>query len=255
MLPARITDNACDHCELDKLMMRGFKLLGRLAMLGCVLLLTGCLQYDLNIQFDSQTHGQLVQQLHWRGAEVLTHPDWAQRLNELRDRTAAVDGTIRFVDDQTLTITIPFNNGAELERKFNDFFNPETITSGLLSLPSGETITAHLSLRQHNWFGVIFNHVDIQVDLTAVPDLAATRLPLLQGKQLLVSNVRLTAPWVRSPTGGLTHSEQWALVPGALNDLAADFWVPSYIGIGAAAIALLVLIGYGLKYWLRLGKS
>jgi hypothetical protein len=238
---------------LDRVMMRGFKLLGRLAMLGCLLLLTGCLQYDLDIQFDSQTHGQLVQQLHWRGAEVITNPDWSERLNELRDRTAAVDGKIRFVDDQTLTITIPFDNGAELERKFNDFFNPETSTSGLLSLPSGETITAHLALRQNNWFGVIFNHADIQFDLTAVPDLAATRLPLLQGQQLLVGNVTLTAPWVRLPTGELTAAEQWPLVPGEINRLAADFWVPSPIGIGAAAIALLVLIGYGLKYWLRLG--
>ncbi|WP_448169484.1 DUF3153 domain-containing protein [Leptolyngbya iicbica] len=238
---------------LDRLMMRGFKLLGRLAIFGCLLLLTGCLQYDLNIQFDSQTHGQLVQQLHWRGAEVLTNPDWSQRLTELRDRTAAVDGTIRFVDEQTLTITIPFNNGAELEQKFNDFFNPETITSGLFNLPSGEAITAHLALRQNNWFGVIFNHVDIQFDLTSVPDLTATRLPLLQQQQLLIGNVMLTAPWVRLPTGELTAAEQWALVPGQVNTLTADFWVPSYIGIGAAAIALFVLIGYGLKYWLRLG--
>ena len=100
---------------------------------------------------------------------------------------------------------------------------------------------------------MIFNHVDIQFDLTGVPDLTATRLPLLQQQQLLIGNVQLQAPWVRLPTGELTASEQWSLVPGELNTLAADFWVPSYIGIGAAAIALLVLIGYGLKYWLRIG--
>ena len=234
-------------------MMRWLKAVGRLVMVAGVLLLTGCLQYDLDIQFDSQTHGQLIQALHWRGAEVLTNPDWTERLEELRDRTAAVDGTIRFVDEQTLTITIPFNNGGELEQKFNDFFNAATSSTGLLDLPSGETITAHLALRQNNWFGVIFNHVDIQFDLTAVPDLAATRLPLLQTQQLLVGNVRLTAPWVRLPTGELTASGQWSLVPGTLNTIAADFWVPSYIGIGAAAIALIVLIGYGLKYWLRIG--
>ena len=234
-------------------MMRWLKIVGQLVMIAGVLLLTGCLQYDLDIQFDSQTHGQLTQELHWRGAEGLTNPDWTQRLDELRDRTAAVDGTIRFVDEQTLTITIPFNNGAELEQKFNEFFNPETSTTGLLNLPSGETITAHLVLRQNNWFGVIFNHVDIQFDLTAVPDLAATRLPLLQTQQLLVGNVRLTAPWVRLPTGELNGSEEWSLVPGTLNTLAADFWIPSYIGIGAAVVALFVLIGYGLKYWLRVG--
>ncbi|NER78663.1 MAG: hypothetical protein F6K42_03615, partial [Leptolyngbya sp. SIO1D8] len=36
--------------------LRGFLVLA-------VVLLTGCLEYDLDIQFDSQTHGQWIQQL------------------------------------------------------------------------------------------------------------------------------------------------------------------------------------------------
>ncbi len=233
--------------------MRWFKTLYRLILIGCVLLLTGCLQYDLNIQFDHQTHGQLIQHLHWRSAEVTAGSEWSQGLQRLRDRTAAVGGTTRLLDAQTLEIVIPFNNGPELETKFNAFFDPDE-SAVALTLPGGETLSAHLSLRQGNWFGVIFNHVTIQFDLASVLDLTTTRLPLLQGQQLLTGQVQVTAPWVRSPTGELTTANTWSLVPGELNEIEADFWVPSPIGIGAAAIALLVLIGYALKYWLRFGR-
>lgn len=230
--------------------MRWLRGLWRIGVIVCVLLLTGCLQYDLDIQFDSQTHGQLVQQIHWRGAEIATHPEWAQGLQALRDRTAAVGGTTRLLDNQTVEIAIPFNNGQDLEAKFNQFFDPES-GSMPLKLLGGEPVSAHLALRQGNWLGVIYNHVNILLDLRAVPDLTATGLPLLQGKQLLTGHITVTAPWVKSAAGELTTTQAWSLIPGEINEIEADFWVPSPIGLGAAAIALLVLIGYGLKYWLR----
>lgn len=232
-------------------MMRWLKSVWRLALIVCVLLLTGCLQYDLDVQFDSQTHGQLVQRLHWRGAEVTTNPEWAEGLQVLRDRATTVGGTTRLLDEQTFEVVIPFNNGRELETKFNQFFDPKTVSTPL-RLFGNEPVSAHLDLHQGNWLGVIYNHIDMRLDLTAVPDLNATDWPLLQGKQLLTGRVQITAPWVRSPAGTLVTAEQWALMPGELNEIAADFWVPSPIGIGAAAIALLVFIGYALKYWLRI---
>lgn len=232
--------------------MRWFKAVWRLAIISCVLLLTGCLQYDLDIQFDSQTHGQLLQRLHWRGAEVFTRAEWSEGFQVLRDRTAAVGGTTRFLDEQTVEIAIPFNNGAELETKFNEFFAPQAAATPF-TLLGGEPVAAQLSLHQGNWFGVIFNHINMQFDLTAVPDLTNTGLPLLQGQQLLTGRVQVAAPWVRSLTGELMPSAQWTLVPGKVNEIEADFWVPSPIGIGAAAIALLVLVGYALKYWFRWG--
>jgi len=234
-------------------MMRWLNSVGQIALLGCLLLLTGCLQYDLAVQFDSQTHGQLVQRIYWRGGEVAAYPEWSQGLQMLRDRAAAVGGDAHFLEHQTFEIAIPFNNGQELESKFNQFFDPEDSPTPL-TLPSGEPVSAHLSLRQGNWLGVIFNHLNLRFDLTAVPDLTATGLPLLQGKQLLSGQVTVAAPWVRSLTGEVMPSRSWTLIPGAVNEIEADFWVPSPIGIGAAAIALLVLIGYALKYWLRIGS-
>jgi hypothetical protein len=49
-------------------------------------------------------------------------------------------------------------------------------------------------------------------------------------------------------------SRTWSLVVGTVNQIEADFWVPSPIGIGAVAIALLVLLGYGIRYGI-LGNS
>ena len=80
--------------------------------------------------------------------------------------------------------------------------------------------------------------------------LTNTRLPLLQGQQFLTGRIQVSAPWVELPSGALASSETWALIPGEVNEIAANFWVPSPIGIGAAAIALLVLVGYACKYWI-----
>lgn len=229
-------------------MMRWLKIIGRMALIGSLLLLTGCLQYDLDLQFDSQTHGQLVQRIHWRGAEAATTAEWSETLAMLRDRTTAVGGDAHLLADQTFEIVIPFNNGDELAAKFNQFFDPD-LSSAPLTLFGQAPVSAHLSLHQGNWLGVIANHVTIRFDLTAVPDLAATAVPLLQGRQLFTGQVSVTAPWVRSLTGEFTPSQTWTLIPGEVNEVVADFWVLSPIGIGAAAIALLVLTGYGLKYW------
>ncbi|HEY9888087.1 MAG TPA: DUF3153 domain-containing protein [Candidatus Obscuribacterales bacterium] len=228
----------------------------RLVVLVSLLLLTGCLQYDLTVQFDSQTHGQWVQQLQWRRGAIAANPDLQRWVELLRDRAQQVGGHTQLRDDATLVITVPFNNGEGLATTFNDFFNPPGTTVPF-TLPGGDPLTAHLTLHQGNWLLALQNHLTLTLDLTAVPDLAATGLPLLQDSQLLSGQVTIAAPWVRSPTGVFTPRQTWVLRPGTLNEIEADFWVPSPIGIGAGAIALLTLSGYGLKYrpWQRQGRS
>jgi hypothetical protein len=224
-----------------------FHKLWRIGLLLSLLLLTGCLQYDLDIQFDSQTHGQLVQQLRWRG-NVAANSELQEWLAVLSDRTDLVHGRTQFLDGQTFAITIPFNNGRELESKFNEFFKAADTP---FTLPSGDPITAEMALQQGNWLFAIDNHLALRIDLSAVPDLATTGLPLLQGQQLLDGQVTLTAPWVRSRSQTLTDSETWSLVPGEVNTMVVDFWVPSPIGIGAAVILLVVAIGYVVKHGWR----
>lgn len=228
-----------------------FKKFLRVILVLVAVLLTGCLQYDLDIEFDSQTHGQLVQQLHWRSGAIAPRSasgDWLQVLTE---RTRAVGGKLRFIADDRLEITVPFNNGKELETRFNQFFGQPD--QGLpFTLPGGEPIQAALSIQQTNRLLAIYNHISLHVDLTAVPDLADTVLPLLQETQLFTGRITLTTPWERrSPDQEGAAKRNWSLVPGKVNQIEAEFWVPSPIGIGAVAIALLVTLGYGVKYGFR----
>ncbi len=225
-----------------KACLRGIVLLG-------TLLLVGCLQYDLDIQFDSQTHGQLVQQLHWRGGAIASDAELTPWLKLLTERTEAVGGKRQFLRDNGLEITVPFNNGHDLERRFNQFFNPPEADIPF-TLPSGEPVQAELSLQQGNWLVAIDNHIHIRLDLTAVPDLKDTGLPLLQTTQLLEGQIALTTPWgVTSATPDMPSPDTWSLSAGEVNQFDADFWVPSPIGIGALMIGLAVAIGYGVKYW------
>ena len=224
-----------------KACLQGILLLG-------MLLLAGCLQYDLDLQFDSQTHGQFVQQLHWRGSAIAPNTELDPWLQILIDHAEAVGGKLRFLPDNGLEITVPFNNGRDLEARFNQFFNPSEAETPF-TLPSGEPIQAELSLRQGNWILAIYNHISLRIDLTAVPDLTAAQLPLLQTAQLLEGSITLTTPWgVSSPVPEMPSAETWLLITGTVNQFEADFWVPSPIGIGALAIALLVTVGYVLKH-------
>ncbi|MEL6383834.1 MAG: DUF3153 domain-containing protein [Cyanobacteria bacterium J06626_18] len=225
-----------------KVCLRGIVLLG-------ALLLVGCLQYDLDVQFDSQTHGQFLQQMHWRGGAIASEAKLSPWLQFLTERTEAVGGKLKLLPDNGLEVTVPFNNGRDLEARFNQFFNPSEADIPF-TLPSGEPIQAELALQQGNWVVAINNHIYLCIDLTAIPDLKETGLPLLQTAQLLEGKITLTTPWgVTASLPEIPSAGTWSLTAGEVNQFEADFWVPSPIGIGAIAIGMLVAIGYGVKYW------
>ena len=223
----------------------------RFVLVALVVLLTGCIQYDLDIQFDSQTHGRLVQQWRWQSSAIAPHPTLDPWVQILTDRTQAVGGKIQFIGKDALKITVPFNNGKDLETRFNQFFNPSS-SSAPFTLPGGEQIQAEMALRQNNWLLAIDNHIDLYLDLTAVLDGERIQFPLLQGAKLLQGNVTLTTPWGVKADDPDASAGTWPLTTGVVNHIEADFWVPSPIGIGAIAIALIVVVGYGFKY--RLSK-
>ncbi|MGC1309029.1 MAG: DUF3153 domain-containing protein [Phormidesmis sp.] len=71
-------------------------------------------------------------------------------------------------------------------------------------------------------------------------------------------NFHLTTPWglidpkpLNNPTeppNVQAHTATWHLAANEPHHIEATFWVPSLIGIGAGAIALLCTLGYTLKY-------
>lgn len=235
-------------------MMRWFRHPLRLGLCLGVVLLSGCLQYDLDVQFPHQTHGQVVQRIQWRTGDAIAQQTWADELAQLRDRTRQVGGKIRQPNDHSLEIVIPFNNGQDLAHKFNQFFGSESSLPPL-TLPGGDAVSAQLAIQQGNWLVAIRNRLDIAIDLSTVPDLTEIDFPLLKNTQIFSGQIALSAPWVRLPSGVLADRKSWSLVPGQVNEIHIDFWVPSPIGIGALTIALAVVLGYTVKYGWRSRSS
>ncbi|MCY7382992.1 MAG: DUF3153 domain-containing protein [Microcoleus sp. CAN_BIN18] len=234
----------------------------------CLLtLVTGCVQYDVGVNFDSQTRGEIVQ--HIKLGEKLTSfssetvADW---LKSVEQRVRLLDGKTKRLSDREVLVSIPFNNGAELEDKFNQFYNPiaQTAKSRVASrletdLPKFES---HLSVKQNNLLLVLRNRLSLELDLRSLSLLSSNGSLLLSPGGLLELDFSLNTPWgaeniVTNVAGALVPASYadgkqlvWKLKPGEINYLEAVFWIPSPVGIGAVIIALLVFVGTGLKYQL-----
>ena len=232
----------------------------------CLLtLVTGCVQYDVGVNFDSQTRGEIVQ--HIKLGERLTSfssdtvADW---LKSVERRVRLLDGKTKRLSDREVLVTIPFNNGAELEDKFNQFYNPiaQTAKSRVASpletdLPKFES---HLNVKQNNLLLVLRNRLSLELDLRSLSLLSSNGSLLLSPGGLLELDFSLNTPWgaenIETTVAGALVPESyqqgkqlvWKLKPGEVNYLEATFWIPSPVGIGALIIALFVAAGITLKY-------
>lgn len=78
----------------------------------------------MGINFESQNHGEIVQ--HIKLADELNNfsgkivSEW---LKSIETRVDKLQGKTQKISAQEILVTVPFNNGAELEEKFNRFFN------------------------------------------------------------------------------------------------------------------------------------
>jgi len=233
----------------------------------CLLtLVTGCVQYDVGVNFESQTRGEIVQ--HIKLGERLTSfssetvRDW---LNSVEQRVRLLNGKTKRLSETEVMVTIPFNNGAELENKFNQFYNPiaqtgkkSPVASRLeTDLPKFES---HMDVKQNNLLLVLRNRLSLELDLRSLSLLSSNGSPLLSPGGLLELDFSLNTPWgaenIETTVAGalVPQSYQqgkqlvWKLKPGEINYLEATFWIPSPVGIGALIIALFVAAGVALKY-------
>ncbi|MFS8120712.1 MAG: DUF3153 domain-containing protein [Microcoleus sp.] len=234
----------------------------------CLLtLVTGCVQYDVGVNFDSQTRGEIVQ--HIKLGEKLTSfssetvADW---LKSVEQRVRLLDGKTKRLSDREVLVSIPFNNGAELEDKFNQFYNPIAQTAKSLVASRLETdlpkFESHLSVKQNNLLLVLRNRLSLELDLRSLSLLSSNGSLLLSPGGLLELDFSLNTPWgaeniVTNVAGALVPASYaegkqlvWKLKPGEINYLEAVFWIPSPVGIGALIIALFVAAGSALKYQL-----
>ncbi len=236
-----------------------------LPLIFCVLnLVTGCVQYDVGVNFDSQTRGEIVQ--HIKLGEKLTSfssetvGDW---LKSVERRVRSLDGKTKRLSDREVLVSIPFNNGAELEDKFNQFYNPIAQTANSRVASSLETdlpkFESHLSVKQNNLLLVLRNRLSLELDLRSLSLLSSNGSVLLSPGGLLELDFSLNTPWgaksIETAAGAIVPASYqdgkqlvWKLKPGEVNYLEVTFWIPSPVGIGALIIALFVAAGIALKY-------
>lgn len=223
--------------------------------------LTGCVHYDVGVNFQSQTYGTIVQ--HIKLSDKLTSfsrvtaQAW---LDSIEQRTRQLRGKTKRVSKQELTAIIPFYNGADLANKFNDFFgvaeSEKTAEEESVDLPE---LASKLGITQNNLILALRNRLDLDIDLRSLGVLAEDGNVLVSPGTLLELEFSLSTPW-----GGQSiisededrfnpeHLQQgnqliWILLPGKVNHIEAVFWVPSAIGIGALIISVLVFVGIVLK--------
>ncbi|NEQ78374.1 MAG: DUF3153 domain-containing protein [Okeania sp. SIO2C9] len=224
-----------------------------------VLLLNGCVQYELGINFESQNHGEFVQ--HIKLADELNNfsgkivSEW---LNSIETRVSQLRGKTKKISSQEILVTIPFNNGAELEEKFNRFFQPiDTQKSDNYSADITEDLPkleSQIKVSQNNLFLALRNKLSINLDLQLSTSKSKV---IVNPDELLDLEFKLTTPWGFSnikatENNAITYLNDrqivWKLNPGESNSLDVVFWIPSPIGIGTILICLFVYLGIALKY-------
>jgi len=241
--------------------------IGRLPVLWVILLasllLSGCVKYDLGVNFEGQHHGAIVQ--HIQLGEKLTsfsNSQVAQWFKSIERRAQQLQGKTKRFSEQDIVVTIPFASGAELESKFNQFFHPvvqkssQSQVSETVDLPN---FNSKFLLKQSNFFFWQRNYLSYELDLRSLGVLSANGNIIVSPGSLFDLHFSLETPWgARSlnqtdnaPKPEFSadgHQLVWTLKPGQLNHLEVVFWLPSPLGFGTLLIVLLVLSGYYIKY-------
>jgi Protein of unknown function (DUF3153) len=230
--------------------------------------LVGCVDYDIGINFRSQTEGAIVQ--HVRVADRLSALDretvrsWTDSLTR---RAKDLGGHVRQLRNGDFEVTIPFINGDDLADKFDQFFG--ATETELFVVPEASStfkaeelpkIASSLSIVQHNFLLAIRNDLSLDFDLRGLSLLSNLgRSPFqTESSQSSFIDLRfhLTTPWglaALDPDTGVAAESQgldtvWTLQPGEMQHIEASFWIPSPIGIGALAVLVLTAIGSTLKH-------
>lgn len=226
------------------------------------LLLSGCVQYEVGVKFDNPHRGEIVQHIKL-GEQLLGLSGDSVRewLNSIERRTRQLQGKTKR-SNQEMTVTIPFNSGAELEAKFNEFFNPtgqknsQYVANTANEVPNLES---QLSVAQNNFLLLVRNRLSYDLDLRSLALLSTNKNLTISSGELLDLEFSLDTPWgarsvekdenaVSPEVSSKGRQLVWKLKPGQINHLEAVFWLPSPIGIGTVLIALFVAGGIYLRY-------
>ncbi|MEH2196434.1 MAG: DUF3153 domain-containing protein [Nostoc sp.] len=226
------------------------------------LLLTGCVKYDVGLNFDNSNSGELVQ--HIKLGERLTSfsgdsvYEW---LNSIERRARQLEGKTQRVSQEEIIVTIPFSSGTELQEKFNEFFNSRTNqpSESVQSKSDSELpkIESNVLLEQNYFLILVRNRLIYDLDLRSLSLIASKGNVLANAGSILDLEFSLKTPWgaknIQLTETAIEPEKNgnqlvWRLQPGQLNHIEAVFWLPSPLGIGALLITLFVWGGLYLRY-------
>lgn len=235
------------------------------------LTLSGCVQYDLGINFNNTNNGQLVQHIQLSENINSLSGDYVdQWLNSLARRSRKLSGSVKRISPAEMIIQIPFTNGKELQEKYNAFFNYRTQensnnnnsnnknnkNSDDAKLPN---ISSNLIVQDNNFLLLSRNHLIYDLDLRSLSALTSKGNTLSGTSSILNLDFSLQTPWgVKNieKTENVIKPEKtgkqliWKLQPGKLSHIEVVFWTPNILGIGTLIIILFVWGGYYLRYTL-----
>ncbi|MBD2677987.1 MULTISPECIES: DUF3153 domain-containing protein [Nostoc] len=226
------------------------------------LLLSGCVKYDVGVNFNNSNSGELVQ--HIKLGEQLTSfsGDYVYEwLNSVERRARKLDGKAQRVSQEEVIVTIPFSSGGELQEKFNQFFNSRVnqVSEPVQSESGSELpkIESNVILEQNNFLLLVKNRLIYDLDLRSLSLISNKGNVLANAGSILDLEFALKTPWgVKNLPQTETAIEPqkngnqllWKLKIGELNHIEAVFWLPSPLGIGAFFIILFVWGGLYLRY-------
>ena len=225
------------------------------------LCLTGCVDYQVGVNFTTPYSGEITQ--HVRVDDKLTSlaaSDTRKWLNSLEKRSRQLNGKVEKLNSQELLLTIPFGNGAELAQKFNKIF--QTVITPDATIPQDQVelieLNSQVNLQQNNLVFVERNTINLAIDLRALGILSKQANIVIEPSSLADLQFKLDTPWIaysvdnsdnlQPVKDSLAKGLIWQLQPGEVNHIKAVFWLPSPLGLGAAAITLLMIAGFMLKY-------
>ena len=248
--------------KLSILMASARKIIGQLRLLGIVLLssliLSGCVQYQVGVNFDSPNYGEIVQHIQLDERLMSLSGDSAKTwLDSIERRAKQLHGKAKRRSDREVTVTIPFKNGADLAEKFNAFFhyvdkeNPNNLTE--TDLPP---IESQLSLKQNNFLFLVRNRLSFDLDLRSLSLISTNTNLAINPSSILDFEFSLNAPWggrsIEKAENAIPAQKQgdrlmWRLQPGQINHIEAIFWLPNPLGIGTIFIILFIALGVYLR--------
>lgn len=228
-------------------------------MLLASLLLSGCVKYDVSVNFNRPSQGEIVQ--HIKLGERLTSfsgDSATQWLSSIEQRAKQLQGKVKRSPEE-ITVSIPFDNGADLEEKFNQFFNPVESKNSPKAVEELPTIDSKLNLSQNNLLLLLRNHLSYDLDLRSLSLIANNSNVLVSPGSVFDLEFSLNTPWggrsieksensIHPETNSNGRQMVWKLQPGQRNHIEVVFWMPDFLGIGTVSICLFVALGIFLRY-------